>query len=387
VVARISPWHVVAVALYLSFALTLGTQPVAANNNQVVVAQLRDADILDPALTGAAQEVLNILINIFDTLVTLDENLQIRPSLATEWQVDGTRWVFKLREGVRFHNGDVLDAHAVKFTLERNMDPTTNSPQATRLSAIRGVNVLDDYTLEIITHEPYPALLNILAGQFIVPPRAVQEMGRDFGLSPVGSGPFRFVQWDMGQQIVLEANDDYWYGRPYIDRLIFRPLQETSTRIAAFLAGEVDVAATIPPDRMNEIRNSPRCSLRANFGTQLYLGLPTLDGPFAKREVRQAVNHAIDVDLIIDELLNGTAKRMNGPIFENAIGYDATLPAYPYDPDRARELLHEAGYADGFETTLHYVAAGMEGITNLQEVAEIIAAMLGELESQVVVCA
>lgn len=362
-------------------ALALAIVPAFAQSGgekQLVIALTRDADNLDPAMTTQL-ESYQLIINIFDRLVELDENLQFQPGLAERWEAEGTVWRFYLRQGVTATNGEPMDAHAVKFTFDRIMDPETRSPQATRLAAFKEVRVVDDYTVEIETHQPYAPMLHILAAQWIVPPKAVQEMGVQFGNRPIGSGPYILEEWQQGQQAVLRANPNYWKGKPAIDRVIFRPISEASTRVSALMTGEVDIAAAIPPERLEELRRHPDIDLKAKTGTMLYLGLQSLEPPFDKREVRQAINYAIDVDLIIDAILEGSAVPMHGAIFEGGIGYDPELKPYPYDPEKAKELLAQAGYPNGFETELFTPPGGVEGTSNTLEVAEAIAFMLGQV--------
>ncbi len=375
------------------FAVLLGATLVLAGCGQeavsdeelvVTIAQTRDVTALDYALASQT-EVQNMSSNIFDTLVRIDENYEYEPWVAESWEnPDENTWIFHLREGISFTNGEVLDAEAVKYSLERIMDEAVQSPQAWRLSLVDSVEAPDAQTVVIKTKQPYAALLNIMTLMFIVPPQAVEEMGNEaFGQQPIGSGPFIFDEFVPGEKVVLVANKDYWKGAPKIDKLIFRPISEASTRVAALLNGEVDIIGSIPPNRLDELENHADINTSAKIGVMLYMGLDALNPPLDNVKVRQAISHAVDVELIVETILLGTAKVMTGPVFDVTKGFDSSLEPYSYDPDKAKELLAEAGYADGFTLILSTPPEGVEGTTNTLEVAQAVAAQLGEVGIEV----
>lgn len=346
----------------------------------VVIAQTRDITGLDYGLVSQT-ETQNISNNIFDTLVRINDDLDYEPSIAESWEtIDENTWVFNLREGVKFTNGEVLDAKAVKYSLDRIMNPEVKSPQASRLSLVETVEAPDAKTIVIKTTEPYAALLNIMTLMFIVPPEAVEEMGNEsFGQKPIGSGPFIFEEFVAGEKVVLTANKDYWKGAPKIDKLVFRPITEASTRVASLKTGEVDIIVAIPPNNLQELQNDENIKTTAKTGVMLYLGLDALSPPLDNVKVRQAINYAIDVELIVDSILLGTAKPMAGPVFEITKGFNSGIKPYSYDVEKAKQLLKEAGYEDGFTMQLASPAQGVEGTTNTLEVAQAIAAQLSEV--------
>jgi len=350
----------------------------------VVIAQTRDVTGLDYALVSQT-EVQNISNNIFDTLVRLDDNGNYEPNVAESWEnPDDNTWVFHLREGIKFTNGEPLDAFAVKYSLERIMDPEVKSPQASRLSLVEEVQAPDAKTVIIKTKEPYAALLNIMTLMFIVPPKAVEEMGNEkFSQSPIGSGPFMFEEFVPGEKVVLKANKDYWKGAPKIDKLIFRPISEASTRIASLKTGEVDIIMAIPPNNLKELQSDPNIKTTAKTGVMLYMGLDTFNPPLDNVKVRQAINYALDVESITENILLGTAKPMAGPVFDVTKGFDPTIKPYPYDVEKAKQLLKEAGYENGFKLRLATPPQGVEGTTNTLEVAQAIAAQLKEVGIEV----
>jgi peptide/nickel transport system substrate-binding protein len=364
--------------LALVFALTCST--VAAAPKQLVVSQAADAVTLDPHMHSQA-ETMNVLLNVYDPLVDFSEKFEPVPNLATSWkQLDPVTWRFVLRKGVTFHNGEPFTARAVKFSFDRLVDPNQKAPMGTRLTALKEVRVVDDYTVDIVTKEPYAPLLYIISLYLqIAPPDAVKQLGdTKFGLTGVGTGPYRVVSWVRDQELVLEANLKYWRGAPRVQRVVYRPVPEDSARVAALQTGESDIVASVPPERWKDVQQDKATRMSARTGTMVYIGLDTYHPPFNDRRVRLALNHAIDVDTIIKKILLGTADRMNGPFFKTALGYDKSIQPYRYDPVAAKKLLAEAGYPNGFETVLSALPA-QEGASNLMEVAETVAYQLGQI--------
>lgn len=350
----------------------------------VIIAQTRDVTGLDYALVSQT-ETQNISNNIFDTLVRLNESNDYEPCLAETWEnPDDNTWIFHLKEGVKFTNGEPADAQAVKYSLDRIMNPEVKSPQASRLSLVEEVQATDAKTVVIKTKEPYAALLNIMTLMFIVPPKAVEEMGNEkFAQSPIGSGPFIFEEFVPGEKVVLTANKEYWKGAPKIDKVIFRPISEASTRIASLKTGEVDIVSAIPPNNLKDLQSSSDIKTTAKTGVMLYMGLDTLTAPLDNLKVRQAINYAIDKDTIVKSILLGTAKVMAGPVFDVTKGFDSSIKPYPYDIEKAKQLLKEAGYENGFKLKLATPPQGVEGTTNTLEVAQAIAAQLKDVGIEV----
>ena len=369
-------------ALGLALALTLVVlwPANAAAPKQLVISQAADATSLDAHMQSQA-ETMTVVFNIYEQLVDFTEKFEPVPSLATAWkQVDPVTWRFTLRKGVTFHNGEAFNARAVKFSFDRLVDPNQKAPMGTRLMAIKEVKVVDDFTVDIVTKEPYAPLLYMISLYMsVVPPDTVKQMGdANFGRSGIGTGPYRVVKWVKDQELVLEANPKYWKGAPRIGRVVFRPIPEDSARVAALQTGESDIIASVPPERWKDLQQDKATRLTARTGTMLYMGLDTFHPPLNDVRVRRALNHAIDVDTIISKILLGTADRMNGPFFKSALGYDKSIPPFRYDPALAKKLLAEAGYPNGFETTLSALPA-QEGASKMLEVAETLAYQLGQV--------
>jgi peptide/nickel transport system substrate-binding protein len=369
-------------ALGFALALTLVVPwPAnAAGPKQLVISQAADAVTLDAHMQSQS-ETQCVIYNIYDELVDFTENFEPVPSLATAWKVvDPVTWRFTLRKGVTFHNGEAFNARAVKFSFDRIVDPNQRAPLQTRLFGIKEVKVIDDFTIDMVTKEPYAPLLYIISRSLsILPPDTVKQMGdTKFGQSGIGTGPYRVVKWVKDQELVLEANPKYWKGAPRIQRVVFRPIPEDSARVAALQTGESDLITAVPPDRWKEIQENKATRLAARRGVQVYMGLDTFHPPLNDVRVRRALNHAIDVDTIISKILLGTADRMNGPVQKSTLGYDKSIPPFRYDPALAKKLLAEAGYPNGFETVLSTLPA-QEGASKMLEVAETVAYQLGQV--------
>jgi peptide/nickel transport system substrate-binding protein len=337
----------------------------------LVVGQIAEPQALDPQAVTAAND-FRIAVNLYDGLVRFaDGSLEIEPALATEWEIseDGTVYTFTLREGVTFHDGTPFDAEAVAFTFERMLDEdhpfhdTGPFPLAFFFAAVERVEALDALTVEFTLDEPYAPFLSNLAYPtgLIVSPAAVEAHGADFGRNPVGTGPFRFTEWQSNTRVVVEANPDYWDGAPGLEAVVFRPVTDANTRVAEMLAGGLDVTLEVPPTALGQF-DGPGFALLEEAGPHLwFLILNTREGPFADPRVRQAANYAIDKRALVEDVLEGTATIAAGPVPE-AFGwaYDEALEPYPHDPDRARALIQEAG-AEGASVRL-LVSEGGSGM-------------------------
>ncbi|WP_233417285.1 ABC transporter substrate-binding protein [Halovulum marinum] len=328
--------------------------PVLAQQGELVVAQQIDAYSMDPA-KHSAFPTANILFQIYDALLTQNENGEIVGALATSWSnPDDLTWRFKLREDVTFHNGEPFNAQAVKYTFDRALDPDFKAPYYSRISAIKGVEIVDEYTVDFKTEKPFPTmLLTLYEASFpalIVPPAyAAEEDGAKIAATPVGTGPYTFVEWLKDERVVLKANPDYWGGAPAIDTVIFRPIKETRTRIAELKSGGVSIAADIPPEDVPALESGDtKVAIVPSDFLYFFMLDTTRETPLQDKRVRQAINHAIDVDAIQEALLGGLGQRIALTLPTNAFGYDESWEPYAYDPEKAKELLTEAGYPDGF---------------------------------------
>jgi peptide/nickel transport system substrate-binding protein len=351
---RIKLSSVFAIGLLLVAIVGVGTLSTTLAQSApvtVTVATSAEPVLLDPH--RATERFTSIfLTNIFDSLLSRGTDLAISPNLATSWvQVQPDVWQFELREGVTFHNGEPFNAAAVKFTIDRFIDPEFNSPQATHVRTVTGAEVIDEYTVNIHTNGPDALLLARMSELFgvILPPQYIAEVGDDgFAAHPIGTGPWKFVEWAKNERIVLEAFDDYWQGRPEVDRLVLRPIPEAASRIASLIAGEVDLIDAVPYVLIPQLETYPNLEvLPVGTSRVFFLVLDTTKPPFDDVRVRQALNFALDVESIVAGVARGQGWPVATFVVPGSTGYDPTIEAYPYDPERARELLAEAGYPDG----------------------------------------
>ena len=330
---------------------------------ELVVAQGGDIASLDPHLSTSSNDI-RISFNLFDNLTSRHPDGKLYPGLATEWKLEGqTTWRFKLRPGVKWHNGDPFTSADAKFSIERTYDPNVKTMVATTLTTIDRIEAPNPNTLVIHTKKPDPLLPGRLAfyGGQIVPKKYVETVGNDaFNAKPVGTGPVRFVSWVKDDKMVLEGNPDYWGGKPDFDRMIVRAIPETAPRIAALLKGEVDMITQLPPDQEDKVIANPSTRMVGALYAGLYvLGVnskrPPLDNPL----VKQALSLAIDREAIVKELWRGRGIVPSQPIARGDNHFDPSLPPLAYNPKEARERLKKAGYKGEeilIETTVAYVS-------------------------------
>jgi peptide/nickel transport system substrate-binding protein len=337
--------------------VTATPAPVRVEPKVLNVVQASDATSLDPtAVTGV--ETSNVNNQIFDGLVRMDANMQLTPMLAESWEMkDAQNFTLHLRKGVKFHDGSDFTAKDVKFTLDRILDPATKSTLRSYIAFVDKVDIVDDYTVLVHTSQPYVTLMKQMArGVLIVPKDAFEKMGAEaFATNPVGSGPFKFVRWVKDQEVVLDANRDYWQGPPKVDQVIIRPIAESSTRLAALLTGEADIVSGLPYEQLDIVQASKTAKLEKAKGLTIqFLAFNTFKPPLDDVRVRKAINYAIDKELILKTVLKGYGVVNNGPFSPLSFGYNPDQEGYPYDPEKAKALLAEAGYAQGIDLSLVY---------------------------------
>ena len=292
------------------------------------------------------------LEHIYDRLLDRDpKTLRPKPMLATGWRiVNDTTWEFTLRQGVKFHNGEPFTAQSVKATIDYALDPASKShfASAAYWGLVKEVQVVDDYTVRFVTKQPWPNLVDSasLTNSLIMPAKALRELGpQKLAQQPIGTGPFKFVEWKRDERLVLERNPDYWQGPADVARVTFRFIPEFSARMAALLSGEIDIMKDVPPHVVEAVERSGRAKLRATVSSRInYLALVNLKpGPMQDVRVRRALNHAVNVEELITQVLKGRATRMCGPLAPANVDY-APAECYKHDPQRAVALLKEAGF-------------------------------------------
>lgn len=292
---------------------------------------------------------------------------EVIPGLAESWEVsdDGLTWTFHLREGVTFHDGEPWNADAAIFNYDRQLNRDSplfeqelNSVGGILLNGIVAATKVDDMTIELVTERPMADLPSMLALGAFGSPRAIEELGDSFAQNPVGTGPFRFESLERGRELVLVRNEDYYRGAPKLERLILRPVPEVTARMAALRAGEVQWIEVPSPDEVPALQAEGFQVLTNAYSHVWPWVLNTTQPPFDDVRVRQALNYAIDRDAMAESLLQGTGAPALNYIPASDPGYSEDLAGFEFDPDNARELLAEAGYADGFEMRLSFPTSG-----------------------------
>ena len=366
-----------ALALMMSLAPAAAEErdPNAKPGGEIIITYKDDVATLDPAI-GYDWQNWSMIKSLFDGLMDYEPGTTtLRPELAESYEIseDGQTFTFKLRPGIKFHNGRELTADDVKYSLERVVNPETQSPGAGFFASIKGfdevangsttslsgVTVVDPLTVKIELARPDATFLHVLALNFahVVPKEEVEKYGADFGKNPVGTGAYKMTDWTLGQHVVFEKNPDYWNkGLPYLDKITFEVGQEPIVALLRLQKGEVDVPGDgIPPAKFQEVMADPDQKARVVEGGQLHTGYITMNttmAPFDNVKVRQAVNMAINKDRIV-QLINNRAVPANQPLPPSMPGYSKDYKGYAYDVEKAKALLAEAGHPDGFETELY----------------------------------
>lgn len=346
---------------------------------QIVIAQPADATTLDP---GKSTQVLtvNYFFNLYDTLTRWDADLKLQPALATSWRnVDPTTWEFKLRQGVKFHDGSPLTAEDVKATMERLMAPGKTVVQS-GFATIKQVEIVDPQTIRFITEKPDPLIPVRMAqmGAQIYPARLASsdEGTNELARKPIGTGAYKLVEWTKDDKMVMEANKDWWgwEGKPpAIDRVIWKPIPDDFARISALEKGEVDIITNVPPDQLDVLKNGPSTKVLTVPATRtVTFWMNATEPPLKDKRVRQALHYALDIDSIVKNLYGGLGKPFSGGLADTDFGYNPNLKPYPYDPAKAKALLAEAGYPNGIDVTL---MAGSGTMVNDKQLLEAIADM------------
>lgn len=376
--------------LLLITFLVLGISMTGLAQEKILVfGSSGDAARLDPADVTDGESISR-MDNIFEGLVEYESgSTEIKPCLAESWDIseDGTEITFHLRKGVKFHDGTDFNADAVVFSFERQYNPEHPYHQygewaywGYMFSDIDRMEKIDDYTVKLVLSEPNASIMTSLAmfTVCIISPTNAEKYKEDAFRYPCGTGPFKFVEWVKDDHITLVANEDYWRERPKIDKLIFKVIPDPSARLLALEVGEIHGMEYPNPADFERIKANSNLVLLSEPGMNIgYMAMNTGYGyvdankngvkdddeplektpgyfePLTKKEVRQAINMAIDKEAIVRDIYMGTASVAKNGMPPFMLGYNDEIEDYPYDPEKAKELLAEAGYPDGFEVTLH----------------------------------
>jgi len=349
---------VTGLAIILGALMMVNAEGIA-KEKVLVIGDYSPVTTLDPAASLISQNIM-MARNLFQGLLRYKFNsTELEGDLAKSWTVskDGMVYTFKLRDNINFHKGfGKVNAHDVKFSFERVMDPETRSPMRSELVSVKEMKVIDEFTVEISLKERDAVFLQKCARPrplAIVSKKAVEKHGKDFARNPIGSGPFVFQSMSR-EQIVLTANQGYWEGPPKVDKVIYKTIPDMDTLIMVMEKGEIHTTQILPREKVILDRlKAAGCKVEPlNRGAWHHLKLNPDFKPFADVRVRRAIAHAIDRDEIIQHVLSGTAEKLNTLVPKGYFGHtEEGLRRYAYDPKKAKELLAEAGYPNGFEVT------------------------------------
>ena len=340
----------------------------AAKKQVLTVAVPTEVLTLDPAM-HRDRVTETVIRNMFDGLVTRTTDMEIVPEIAESWeQTSPTEWIFKIRQGITFHNGEALTADDVAFTFNRIATEGAvdgqSSPRIGLLGPVVKVEATDEYTAKFTLSEPSPVFLAMLPFQEVVPKDYIEENGSEyFAKNPVGAGPFKYVKKDskLNEQIIMERYENYWGGSPdiapvgnaQVDVVIFQIMPETASRIAALQAGQVQIVQEIPPDMVEQLEADSNIEVKAADSTrERFIELNVNKPPFDNVKVRQAMNYAVNYEEIVEYILNGNGEALKGPYMPKGFAYNDQLPGYDYNPEKAKKLLADAGYPNGFDVVI-----------------------------------
>jgi peptide/nickel transport system substrate-binding protein len=375
--------------LVLGIAGNIGWAATSRSGGTLVFVRSADANLLDSGFSTITED-LDVAVNVFDPLVQMDSTGAVKPGLAVSWQnVQGRVWTFKLRTDAKFHDGTPVDAEAVAFSINR-LDPESPFYYKGRTSSLRiwlgnlvlRADAVDATTVQVTLREPYALFAHMLAS-FAVPivsPSAVKRSGEGFARQPVGSGPFRFAEWVKDDHITASANRDYWGGAPNLDQVVFKVVPDASSRLLELKRGSGHFLKGILPDQRAAIEGDKTLELLTRPCSCIgYLAINDQKKPFDNVLVRRALNHAIDRETIMRTIEGGLGIVADSMVPPWMPGYNGRAPKYPYNPQRAKELLQQAGFPTGFSTQLWTFNVERPFIPNVLQVAEKVRADLANV--------
>ena len=349
----------------------------------VTLAQSSDPVTLDPHRASGDQGA-RVFMNICETLTIFDGSWQLQPLLAESWEQTGeNEWVFHLREGVKFSNGEDFNADAVIWNLVRGTSEEYPRQAMEYITYFDHAEAVDEYTVKIFTNQFCDLIPEYMADVAMLAPAYSEEIGEEaIGTDIVGTGPYVLTSWEHDQQITLSAREDYWQGKPAVDVYVIKTIPEQATQLAELLNGTIDIALDVNFEYLDMLKESKNVTTQSRMERRvLYIGYNTLDWcetPELKdARVRQALNYAVDVDAIIESIMGGYGTRIESVWRHDFPGYsEGLVDGYEYNPAKAKELLAEAGYPDGFDVTIQ---VNTMSSAKYSEIAQAVAYYLGEV--------
>jgi len=346
----------------------------AATADRVTIFHSSVADSINP-YNHSSSPIYGNWQHVMEPLVEFDfKKKDFVGVLADSFQFQGNKWAFKLKKGIKFHNGAPLTSKDVVFSIEKMRDEKGGSLQASNFKDVTEIQTPDDLTVIFVTKQPLAIFLDRLENRFILSKVAGEKFGDKLYDNPIGTGPYKFVSYQRGGNMVFTRNDDYWGGKAAIKEVIFKKVTEDAARLAALESGQTDFTNNIPVHEVARLQKHPRVRIDQIEGLRMFfLAFNMAFKPWDNKLVRQAANYSVDANAIVKNIFDGIGYPINGPVGTNVVGADPKLKRYPYDPKKAKELLAQAGFANGCDIQLYYSAGRYP---KDKEVCQVVAAQM-----------
>jgi peptide/nickel transport system substrate-binding protein len=345
-----------------------------ASKDRVTIYHSSVADSIHP-YNHSSSPIYGNWQHVMEPLVELDyKKKNYVGVLADSWQFQGNKWTFKLKKNIKFHNGATLTSKDVAFSIERMRDEKGGSLQAPNFKDVTEVQTPDDLTVVFVTKQPLAIFLDRLENRFILSKVAGDKFGDKLYDNPIGTGPYKFVSYQRGGNMVFTRNDEYWGGKAAIKEIVFRKVTEDAARLAALEAGQADFVNNVPDHEVARLQKHPRIRIDKLEGLRMFfLAFNMAFKPWDNKLVRQAANYSVDAPAIVKNIFDGIGYPINGPVGANVVGADPALKRYPYDPQKSKELLTKAGFPNGCDIQLYYSAGRYP---KDREVCQVVAAQM-----------
>jgi peptide/nickel transport system substrate-binding protein len=346
----------------------------AASRDRVTIYHSSVADSIHP-YNHSSSPIYGDWQHVMEPLIELDYTKKDYVGvLADSWQFQGNKWIFKLKKGIKFHNGAPLTSKDVAFSIEKMRDEKGGSLQAPNFKDVTEVQTPDDLTVIFVTKQPLAIFLDRLENRFILSKVAGDKFGDKLYDNPIGTGPYKFVSYQRGGNMVFTRNDEYWGGKATIKEVIFRKVTEDAARLAALESGQADFINNVPDHEVARLQKHPRVRIDKVEGLRMFfLAFNMAFKPWDNKLVRQAANYSVDAPAIVKNIFDGIGYPCNGPVGANVIGADPKLKRYPYDAQKAKQLLTQAGFPNGCDIQLYYSAGRYP---KDKEVCQVVAAQM-----------
>ena len=345
----------------------------AASKERVTIFSSSVTDTLNP-YNHSGSLIYGMWQHLFEPLVEVVYNpVRYTGILAESWEFQGSKWVFHLRKGIRFHDGTPFTSKDVVFSINR-MRTDKASLQGDNFKDVVEMQTPDDYTVVFVLKQPNAVFLDRVQNRFIISKAAADKYGDEMDHHAIGTGPYKFVSFQRGGNFVMTRNDEYWGAKAEIKEVIFKKVTEEAARVAALEAGQADVINNVPVHDVPRLARSSKARVEKVEGLRMFfLALNPAFKPFDNKLVRQAANYSVDARAIVKNIFEGGGFVLNGPLGPNVIGYDSNHKRYPYDPKKARELLAKAGYPEGVAVKLYFSSGRF---AQDREVCQVVAAQM-----------